>query len=247
MSSSDHTRSTQKQRQLQQRLFGSAAATITDLRSQSPERIAERYVGTIFDDNTVCNWCLDQRRIPYPEYDQARLNAKDMRKNSAAINSWSTDFERRDDGTLQVISATSGPSPTAYSEVIEGAPQPEFPGDDRWSIPRGFINNPRRRDPPRPKTICGDCARIDVDPTEDRSKRQVIRAVRNLLDHASSAGLPIDHDHAVGMCHALLTHDSVQGKDRWVFERSLAYGIEIQRKRQRQRRSNAANSRGDNS
>lgn len=221
---------------------GSVAAALPNLDQQAPTRIAERLLSNLFDDNTICNWCLDHRRVPYLEYDQARLNSKDMRSNSSTINSWSTDFARQDDGTLQVISATSGPSPHAYQDVIDGKPKP-LPGEsheDRWTVPDGYLSNPRPNEPPRPKTICGECSIIDVDPTEDRNKREVNTALKHLLTHAEDAGIPHDRDHAIGMSHELLEHDSAQGKDRWVLERSLAYGIEIYRKRQRLRRSNRA-------
>lgn len=222
---------------------GSVAAALPNLDQQAPTRIAERLLSNLFDDNSICNWCLDRRRIPYMEYDTARLNSKDVRANPGTINSWSTDFARQDDGTLQVLTATSGPSPHAYRDVIDGKPKPlpDETHEDRWTIPDGYLSNPRPSEPPRPKTICGDCAKIDVDPTEDRNKREVNTALKHLLTHADEADIHHDRDHAIGMSHELLEHDSAQGKDRWVLERSLAYGIEIYRKRQRRRRANRSN------
>lgn len=130
-----------------------------------------------------------------------------MRANSSTINSWLTDFARQDDGTLQVISATSGPSPYAYRDVIDGKPKP-LPGEsheDRWTIPDGYLSNPRPNEPSRPRTICGDCAKIDIDPTEDRSKREVNTALKHLLQHAEDAGISVDRDHAIGMSTNCLT------------------------------------------
>lgn len=188
---------------------------------------AERLIERLFGDHCVCSWCFARRRIPYPDYDEARINAKDIAENSSAIRSLSSEFRRRDDGTLQVVSATSGPDPRSYTEVVQGKPKKEHPDDDRWSIPDGFVHNPRRTHPPRPKTICRDCAVIDVDPTDDRSTRQMIETMRNVLARLDEADIEISvHERAVvGMLKELREAPVMQGKDRFVLQRALAYGI----------------------
>lgn len=192
--------------------------------SQDPKRIAHRFLNHLFHSSTHCNWCFERKRIPYDDYDEARINEKS--KNRSSINSWSLDYETRDDGTLAVITATSGPDPNTYHDVIDGRPKKMHVDDDRWEVPDGYSHNPRPKEPPRPKTICGNCARIDIDPTEDRDDREMVTAIRNIVDAAKDTGLPVNERAAVGLTKRLRKEPSMQGKDRVVLERSLAFGIE---------------------
>lgn len=187
----------------------------------SPSAVAERILDRLFRDHCVCNWCFDRRRIPYPEYDEARGNALDMSKNRTAVDSLSSSYRRRDDGTLQVISATSGPDPRTYRDVVDGRPK------DGFFIPDGYLSNPSPPLPPRPKTICGDCAQIDIDPTADRSNREMVRSIRNLIARVGEldADISVHERAAVGLVKELREYPKMQGKDRYVLTQALAYGI----------------------
>lgn len=192
--------------------------------SQDPERIAKRFLDHLFHGSTHCNWCFERMRIPFDTYDEARINEKSS--NRSTITSWSLDYEEREDGTLAVITATSGPDPNTYHDVIDGRPKKMHADDNRWAVPEGYSHNPRPKEPPRPKTICGNCAKIDIDPTDDRTDREMITAIRNIVEAAEDTGFPVNETAAVGLVKRLREEPSMQGKDRLVLERSLAFGIE---------------------
>lgn len=223
MSKSDTTPGTTREASSDARTDTGISITASDESKSGPSSgaVAERVIDKLFRDHCVCNWCFDRRRIPYPEYDEARANEVDMGENRSAVNSISSTYRRRDDGTLQVISATSGPDPRAYRDVVDGRPR------DGFFVPDGYLSNPSPSLPPRPKTICGDCAQIDIDPTADRSDREMITAIRNLLDRVEEldADLSVHERAAVGLVKELRGYPEMQGKDRYVLARALAYGI----------------------
>lgn len=116
-----------------------------------------RLVEKLISDPALCAWCFAKRRQLHKEYDESREQYfQDHGKNS----------------TLQVVSATSSPDPSTYSEVVP----PKMRDGEPWLI----------EEPARPRCICGDCANIDIDLDNARGNGTLVTAARNMVAYLNA-------------------------------------------------------------
>lgn len=153
-----------------------------------PGATFERLVEKLIDEAALCVWCFAKRRRIYEEYDRAR---DDYLRNS----------------TLQVVTATSDPDPSTYSEVVPPKMDPDRP----WL----------EVEPPRPRCICGDCASIDIDLDKHRSNAMLVKAAKNMvswLNQEHDKGL--DQDAAADRVREL-TSTGRAGRDKLTLASAL--------------------------
>lgn len=157
-----------------------------------PGAVFERLVEKLIDDPQLCAWCFAKRRRIYEEYDRAR---DDYLRNS----------------TLQVITATSDPDPSTYSEVVP----PKMDEERPWL----------EIEPPRPRCICGDCANIDIDLSKHRSNAMLVKAAKNMVTWLNK-----EHDKGLNVDAATdrvreLTGTGRAGQDKVTLASALRYSF----------------------
>lgn len=155
----------------------------------------------------TCSWCFGHIRTFYPEYDEAVGNHLGGRKLGNAP-------------AMQVITASSDASPTAYQDVVP-------PRTDKY----GHV-----LEPARPRTVC-ECGVIDFDSTDNRGKGDLLLAVRNIAGHHHDAYLPFDTDAAETVVDKAADRRFIgTGRDMEILEHATRLGLDIGERRARKAR-----------
>jgi hypothetical protein len=160
----------------------------------------ERY-GAVYeyvrDSSETCRTCFGRVYTTHPEYDEAVNEALSGRKLGGK-------------SALQVISATSTPSPETVQEVV----------------PPRTDDNGRIVEKATPKTICETCGVVDHDPNLDRDLGLRMTCIDHIAAHLSRHDIPFNADAARDLVRECAAHDALAGCDDAVFRRATKFGLE---------------------
>lgn len=174
-------------------------------------RRAEDLIDELFEDRALCPWCFARKRTFYPEFDLDLANRlyrgpRNGHRGSNKMAFSAMGHSLREDGSLQVNSATSTADPSTYREVVPPT----------WLYGRYY--------PPRSRTIC-ECGVIDVDFDDSRSKAELYTAIENISGHLEDKGYSYNLKAGKVVIEKANERPELASHDRAVLKNAIYLGL----------------------